>query len=138
MLNSPPHQSVFKLERSTPELFKYDVNPGDVISHTGEPTPYSWAGKFGRTTEATAGRVNSMKRTVRWDDGTVSKEVEILPFHLYGFAMSGDEGSLVFNLEKEWVGMVVGGDCNYAGYITPVSDIIADIEAKTGGTITLV
>ncbi|KFY00598.1 hypothetical protein O988_03221 [Pseudogymnoascus sp. VKM F-3808] len=83
------------------------------------------------------GRVNSMKRTVCWGDGVVSKEVEVLPFGTQ-FAEGGDDGSMVFNLKKEWVGMVVGGDSEYAGYITPAADIIADIEERTGGTITLI
>ena len=78
-----------------------------------------------------------MKRTVCWGDGVVSKEVEVIPFKLE-FAGGGDDGSMVFNVKKEWVGMVVGSDSEYAGYITPAADIIADIEARTGGIITLV
>ncbi|KFX89850.1 hypothetical protein V490_06778 [Pseudogymnoascus sp. VKM F-3557] len=138
VLNSLPERSKFPYWCASVELdFHYYAKLGDVISQIGIPAAFSWAGKFDRPPWATAGRVNSMKRTVCWGDGVVSKEVEVLPFGTQ-FAEGGDDGSMVFNLKKEWVGMVVGGDSEYAGYITPAADIIADIEERTGGTITLI
>ena len=113
---------------------RYNGSSTDVIFGTGEPVAFSWAAK---NTSGIWGTVNGMKRTVCWGDGVIPKEVEVIPSH-GRFAEGGDDGSMVFNLNKEWVGMVIGGDSVYAGYITPAADIIADIKARTGGTITLI
>ncbi|KFY75029.1 hypothetical protein V499_04984 [Pseudogymnoascus sp. VKM F-103] len=139
VLNIPPDDSKFyrPISRGVESIFSYRAEPDDVISRTGDPVAFSWAGKFHIGPWGTAGRVNSMERTVCWGDGMVSKEIEVIPIDIE-FAQGGDDGSMVFNAKKEWVGMVVGSDSEYAGYITPTADIIADIEARTGGTITLV
>ncbi|KFZ15271.1 hypothetical protein V501_02785 [Pseudogymnoascus sp. VKM F-4519 (FW-2642)] len=137
VLNLPPTQFPHPCSNEFEFVFNYRIKPRKVISQTSEPVAFSWAGKVNGGTWGTAGRVNSMKRTVCWGDGVVSKEIEVIPFK-GGFAEGGDDGSMVFNVKKEWVGMVVGSDSEYAGYITPAADIIADIEARTGGTITLV
>lgn len=109
----------------------------NVISETDEPVAFSWAVEVDSGSWGMAGRVNSMKRTVCWGDGVVSKEIEVIPCH-GSFEEGGDDGSMVFNVDEEWVGIVIGGDSEYAGYITPAADIIADIKARTGGTITLI
>lgn len=137
VLNSPVDDSKFSHKDRQAFTFLYRTEPGDVISRTAEPVAFSWAAKFHIGRWGTAGRVNSMERTVHWGDGVVSKEVEVIPFEM-AFAEGGDDGSMVFNLEKEWVGMVVGGDSEWAGYVTPAADIITDIEARTGGIITLI
>lgn len=137
VLNLPPTQFQRQCSNEFEFIFNYRMKPGKVISETSEPVAFSWAGKVDGGTWGTAGRVNSMKRTVCWGDGVVSKEIEVIPFKGQ-FAKGGDDGSMVFNVKKEWVGMVVGSDSEYAGYVTPAADIIADIEARTGGTITLV
>ncbi|KAL5350771.1 hypothetical protein ACLOAV_004340 [Pseudogymnoascus australis] len=140
VLNLPPSASRFSHPYSDHEEsppYNYYTKPGDVISRSGELTAFSWAAKFDRGAWGTTGQVNGMKRTVCWGDGVVSKEVEVIPLE-FSFAEGGDDGSMVFNAKKEWVGMVVGGDSEYAGYVTPAANIIADIEARTGGTITLV
>lgn len=131
-------------EKFTAQCFQgvpaYKVQPGDTISGTGDILKNTWYGKLGRTSQGTAAEYTRIKRTIAWDNGLVSDEYEFRTLHSGAqFARRGDSGSLVFNMRKEWVGMLIASDVyDETGFVTPVQDLIKDIEDKTGGTITLV
>ncbi|ELR05087.1 hypothetical protein VC83_00172 [Pseudogymnoascus destructans] len=139
MENMLPPRSAFDLQFKVPDFKDYKVAPGDRMSNIHELIPKSWVGKKGRTSGATAGRVGEMKRTVQWRNGMESEEFEAFS-HKSGreFAQPGDSGSMVFDLQGGWVGMVIGMDSREdCGYVTSAHELIADIEAKTKGKITL-
>lgn len=140
MVNSLPLRPAFSIQCLENGVLGYETKRGETISKTGKPEKFSWVGRsFLGMSRAIGGRVNSMERTVCWGNGMVSREVEVLQVDARKrFAEDRDEGSMVFNEAKEWVGMVVGADAGYAGYVTPAADIISDIETRTGGTITLI
>jgi hypothetical protein len=80
-----------------------------------------------------------IKGAIAWDDGSVSHEYEFTSIDSgTRFAQDGDAGSLVFNHEKEWVGMLFAVDrCTNCAFVTPVFELVRDIEEMTGWTITL-
>lgn len=118
----------------------YRAQEGDTVSGTNSIFGSRWYGKVGRTSDCTSAKHGLIKRAIAWDDGMVSHEYEFKAKGLGNrFALEGDEGSLVFNLEKEWVGMLIAADRSTdIGFVTPVSELMRDIEETTGGTITLV
>jgi hypothetical protein len=119
---------------------EYDVGPGEVVTRSGQLVKGDWVSKIGRG-GTTTGEVNAMKAVVYWENGMESKEIEIasLPDSRGGaFVIPGDSGSMVFNLNKEWVGMSIGRlSLSDSGYITLVQDLVDDIRETTGGTISL-
>ena len=117
----------------------YKVNEGDTICGTNNIFKDTWYGKVGRTTDGTAAEFNRITRDIEWDIGQDSDEYEFKSLHSgEQFARGGDSGSLVFNLQKEWVGMLFSSDRGQeCGFVTPVYELIKDIEEATGGTITL-
>lgn len=74
-----------------------------------------------------------------WSNGIVTEEYEFKTLHSsQEFALGGDSGSMVFNIEKEWVGMLFAADRNSElGFVTPVYELINNIKETIGGTITL-
>ncbi|OBT66975.1 hypothetical protein VE03_04235 [Pseudogymnoascus sp. 23342-1-I1] len=139
VVNSLPLRSAFSIQCLDNGHLRYETKRGETVSGTGKLEKFSWVGKSFFGWRPVGGRVNSLERTVCWDNGMVPREVEVLQADARGrFAEDRDEGSMVFNEAKEWVGMLVGADSGHAGYVTPAADIIADIKERTGGTITLV
>jgi hypothetical protein len=69
-----------------------------------------------------------------------TREIEIISLKSgEGWAFPGDSGAMVFNLQKEWVGMVFAADTGKeVGWITSAQDIIDDIKEMTSGEVTLV
>ncbi|KFY47122.1 hypothetical protein V494_00166 [Pseudogymnoascus sp. VKM F-4513 (FW-928)] len=123
-----------------PEFTTYRQNRslgGAITGVASHAPPRSWVARVYTGRAATAGRVNFMRRTVRWADGWITKETEVIAF--FGdFSGCADDGAMVFNEKKEWVGMLIGGDSECAGYITPAPYVIADIHIMTQGTVTLI
>ncbi|OBT79867.1 hypothetical protein VF21_01574 [Pseudogymnoascus sp. 05NY08] len=117
----------------------YIVQEGDTVSGINTIVKDTWYGKVGRTSDCTGAEFNVIQRVIEWDNGLVSDEYEFRTLHSgEEFAKGGDSGSLVFNLEKEWVGMLFAADpSTKCGFVTPVYELIKDIEETTGGTITL-
>lgn len=140
VLNSLPPRSAFSMQCLENGVLAYEIETGETISQTGKLEKNSWVGRsFLGMSRAIAGGLNSMERTVFWANGMVSREVEVLQVDARKrFTEDRDVGLLVFNEARARVGMVVGADSGYAGYLTAAADIIADIEARTGGTITLI
>ncbi|EKD20604.1 hypothetical protein MBM_01286 [Drepanopeziza brunnea f. sp. 'multigermtubi' MB_m1] len=141
---TPEHFASFLGDRFINEDVYFDI-PGQIIDTVGtlsEETvmkPMSWVAKQGRTSRITTGDLNELWSGVKWDDGTTSWEHQIFP--LIGgetFARPGDSGSLVHNVDKEWIGMMhCANTADDWGCFTSAQDIIDDIKLKTGGTITL-
>jgi hypothetical protein len=136
--NKPPPANF-----SLPELFNgrltYKVGADEVVLRCGTLDNGHWASKIGRTTDVTAGEVNAMSITVHWANGTESKEISVVSaIAAAPFAHNGDSGAMVFNLQKEWVGMVIGKlSHDDVVYVTLVQELIDDIREKTGGIIFL-
>lgn len=117
----------------------YRVKEGDAISGTSNSLRSKWYGKVGRTSRCTGAEQSPIKRAIAWDDGTLSHEYEFRSVDSGDrFAQVGDSGSLVFNLEKEWVGMLFAMERSTGiGFVTPAFELLRDIEETTGGTVTL-
>jgi hypothetical protein len=121
----------------------YSCNPGDTVSEIGElkgdRTNASWAAKRGRSTRDTAGELNALLSLINWVSGRGQTEEMIIasPIGALGvYARHGDEGSMVININKEWVGLLIATDCDMT-IMTPASVIVADVKQITGGRIKL-
>ncbi|KFZ25359.1 hypothetical protein V502_00164 [Pseudogymnoascus sp. VKM F-4520 (FW-2644)] len=136
--NLLPMKNQFKM-RSFHGVSAYRVQEADTVSGTNDTFNSRWYGKVGRTSEYTGAEQSLIKRAIAWDDGTVSHEYEFKSMDSGDqFAQVGDSGSLVFNLEKEWVGMLFAVERSMGiGFVTPAFELLRDIEETTGGTITL-
>lgn len=67
--------------------------------------------------------------TITYSNGTRSKEVEILSSLGCGyFAIASDAGAMVVNVEKQWVGMVIGRPGLNGWYMKLVRELFEDIE----------
>ncbi|KFX89542.1 hypothetical protein O988_08600 [Pseudogymnoascus sp. VKM F-3808] len=119
--------------------YDYIVQEGNTVSGTACIHNSSWYGKDGRTSDCTSAESGFIKRAIAWDDGSISHEYEHTSIDSdTRFAQDGDAGSLVFNHEKEWVGMLFAVDrCTNCAFVMPVFELVRDIEEMTGGTITL-
>lgn len=115
------------------------MQEGDTVSGTSNSLRSKWYGKVGRTSHCTGAEQSLIKRAIAWDDDTVSHEYEFKSIDSDDrFAQVGDSGSLVFNLEKEWVGMLFAMERSMGiGFVTPAFELLRDIEETTGDTITL-
>jgi hypothetical protein len=116
----------------------YNVKSDEVISKIGTTEAGEWVAKVGRG-GVRAAEVNAMNSVAYWENGTESKEIDIAGLEDIDFADPGDSGSMVINLNKEWVGILVGKvSYDNSGIVTSAQDVIDDIKAQTGGSISLV
>jgi hypothetical protein len=83
------------------------------------------------------GEVNSLRGTCNWSNGRVTKEIEIGILGGKNFASTGDSGSMVLNIKKEWIGMICQRSSCESAFITSAQEIIEDVKEKTGGIISL-
>ncbi|KAI9050539.1 hypothetical protein LZ554_005700 [Drepanopeziza brunnea f. sp. 'monogermtubi'] len=132
----------------------YDDVPGEIISSMALVTEQTvtvatrggvgarvyWGFKKGRTTDVTSGEIPSFKTFVNWGDNSTSWEHHITgSLGGFPFAQGGDAGSLIHNVDKEWMGILTGASSHdEAGYFISAKDVMDDIAAHAGGTITLV
>jgi hypothetical protein len=119
---------------------RYNATSGDVITSIAKTFKLDVVLKIGRSSGTTVGEISEMRRKVEWGGGVVSHEIEVKSIASgKEFARPGDYGSMVDNLALEWVGMVVAADpFAEIGFLTPAHDIVDDIQARMGGTITLI
>jgi hypothetical protein len=123
---------------------KYIATDNDVVSKVGAVTEGAWVVKTGRNLGdardgVTAGDTNAMNALIHRDNAPSTRET-VINNHVSGrqFAERGDFGSMVTNWNKEWVGIVMSGEStNDTAYMMLAQEIIDDVKAKTGGTITL-
>lgn len=143
--NTPPSRNQFPTDSNSFTYRKttlmYNVGHNETITEIGTWKLGEWVAKQGRTTNVTVGEINGFSVVTPWRDGDVemeTEEVQILPWSSK-FAQGGDSGSLIFNLKKQWVGIVWGSQAKEdSSSALSASEIVADIKNKTGGTITLV
>lgn len=137
--NKPPSKSHFKFSPkrlpAPPELYKQ--NEGSKVRHIGRAKKDDWVTKLGRSTGITSGRVNSMRRTVYWEEHQETTfETEILS-SFEDFAQPGDSGSMVLNTDGELVGLVFATDAFArefdVTFMTPIHLIQQDVEHMSGG-----
>ncbi|KFY30485.1 hypothetical protein V494_08146 [Pseudogymnoascus sp. VKM F-4513 (FW-928)] len=140
-----PVQNLLPMEdQFTEECFKdcpdYIVQEGEIVSGINSVIKKNtWHGKVGQTTDCTAGEFNMIPRDIAWPDGSFSEEYELKSIYYNEGFTRGDSGSLVFNIDKEWVGMLFAADGGRGcGFVTPACELLRDIEETTGGKITLV
>lgn len=112
-----------------------------VTSKFGKVTDGEWLTKYGRTSFTTAGYVNRMDRKVHWREYNMgSTEIEVIGLG-NAFAEPGDSGSAVINSRGEIVGLLIGMEpgngTENAGLVTPIEDLLADIEQREGVTLEL-
>lgn len=139
LLNKPPPANFSPVDLFFGAL-NYEVSADEVVSRCGVVSKGGWVSKTSRTTGITAGEVSAMKMTIDWRNGMQSKETQVNSI-LGGkhFGRGGDSGAMMFNLHKEWIGMLVGVlTQDDAGFMTPVQELLSDIREKTGGTVSLV
>ncbi|MCJ1341509.1 hypothetical protein MMC09_006805 [Bachmanniomyces sp. S44760] len=121
---------------------EYQMIRKSSVSSIGVLNPGDWVCKNGCSTKATAGEVNRMDRVVNWEEhtGFISSEMEVLGLG-HDFAAPGDSGSAVFNAAGELVGLMVGvepyANSQSSGIVTPIQDILEDVEKREGIKIVL-
>ncbi|KAK6580857.1 hypothetical protein PZA11_006345 [Diplocarpon coronariae] len=112
--------------------FVYAPTGNDFVHSLGRIKPGDWVVRQGRTSIG-HGQVNRIQRHVIWEEHPPSEEVEIMGFG-DDFGRAGDSGSWVVNRHFELVGMLIGMDrasSEDVGLVTPIHDIIDDIEKRT-------
>lgn len=144
--NKPPPASSFTKAGEMPSALGsksgYKMTKDSVVRHIGEMKKDSWVAKTGRTSKATAGFVNEMKRIVNWEQykDYCSEEVEVIGLG-NDFAQLGDSGSMVTNSSGELVGILFARDsCVHdydIGFVTSILDIFQDVKQQTGGVLSL-
>jgi hypothetical protein len=81
--------------------------------------------------------VNATQSTNYWENGTTSREIEVAELERgIDFALPGDSSAMVISLKKEWVGVLHGRLLK--GSLGLIQELMDDIKAKTGGSISLV
>ncbi|KIN07468.1 hypothetical protein OIDMADRAFT_174437 [Oidiodendron maius Zn] len=135
--NKPPAATFSPWQLFNGKL-EYKVNTGEVIFKSGSLVKGDWVAQVGRY-RVRAGEVNAMEAYIHWDNGLISKEIVIEELERgQSFAEPGDSGAMVINLKKEWVGMLHGrASQENFGFVTPTMELMDDIKAKTGGSISL-
>ena len=115
----------------------YEVEPDEIVQKSNSLIDGMWVTKSGRTTGVTTGEVHAMRAIINWQNGMTTREIVVLG--LAGdFVDCGDSGAMVTNLNKEWVGMVIGKDSSRTwAIVTSVEDLRDDINKGTGGSISL-
>jgi hypothetical protein len=116
----------------------YTVRPGEIVQKSGSLIDGMWVTKKGRTSGVTTGEVHAMRSIIDWENGMRTREIVILGFG-DDFVEPGDSGAMVTNLNKEWVGMVIGRETSSTAYgiVTSVTELRSDIDKGTGGNISL-
>jgi hypothetical protein len=118
-------------------LVPYVVKPDETVQKSNSLTEGMWVTKKGRTSGVTTGEVHAMRAIIDWQNGMTTREIVVLGFG-DDFVDHGDSGSMVTNLNKEWVGMVIGKDSPTTyGIVTSVAELRNDIDKGTGGSIAL-
>jgi hypothetical protein len=139
-VNQPPPPFFSRLHLFNRVIYEKPA-PNETVSRVGPMTDLpikNWVAKQGRMTNITAGDVQKLRETVRWDNGMISEEPVVHSAFGLKFTRPGDSGSMVVNAQKELVGMVIGvGVSPDRTYITPVQDIFDDIKENGGGIVTL-
>ncbi|CZR56657.1 uncharacterized protein PAC_06546 [Phialocephala subalpina] len=124
----------------------YKVKEGDFIQSISSYQPGERVTHRGRSTCGHA-RVGRLKRYIHWGDGEESHEDELFGEpgcvgQSINFAYRGDVGSWVVNQDGELVGILSAidiwtGSRTRSAFITPIHEIVEDIEKRTGGKISL-
>ncbi|KAL2062108.1 hypothetical protein VTL71DRAFT_6374 [Oculimacula yallundae] len=114
----------------------YDFPNERIATIASSPSPGSWMIKYGRASLTTAGVVNSIPGACYWrasnSHGAIIKTREIHVMNCNtntGVMMRpGDEGCMLYNEKKEWVGfgMAVDG-FDESAFVTPAREIVEDI-----------
>jgi hypothetical protein len=135
--NKPP--AAFTTQELWNGRLEYKVSPDEAVTNIGTPVKGEWVAKVGRSSSTTVGETNAIEEAVHWQNGTESKEITIASLTgSHGFVSHGDLGAMVFNLKKEWIGIVIGKlSHDDHGYVTSAQDLIDDIKERTGGTVSL-
>ncbi|EGD87452.1 hypothetical protein H112_05996 [Trichophyton rubrum D6] len=128
---SPSKQDTFSLSLCG----AFAMNPDSWVMSFGDVELGDWVSKYGRTSGTTYGKINHLRREVRWPSGERTYEMEVISPN-GEFSRPGDSGSMVVNSRGEFVGLVLATDSSTpfgVTYITPISHILRDINRMTGG-----
>ncbi|MCJ1436243.1 hypothetical protein MMC27_005621 [Xylographa pallens] len=101
----------------------------------------SWVTKQGRTTGTTNGIVSKMRREIHWPEPKMrSEEIEVFGTSA-DFALPGDAGSMVTDIDGALIGIVFGAETRIhgftVGFVTTFRDIVDDVKSYTTGTLSL-
>ena len=142
--NIPPPESSFvnDVDRYPSEAkgpIIYIADSDSRITSFGKMKLHDWVVKRGRTSGDTAGEVNRVGRTVKWEayNNWQTEEVEVIGLSR-DFVRPGDSGSFVTNRHRELVGMVIGmesvSDSHDVGIVSDITDIMEDVRALCGSS----
>jgi len=104
--------------------------------------------KKGRSTRLTWGNINGLKTDIHFmgePKGTFWSAYDIVSANGKDFSMGGDSGSFVLDSDGQLAGLLFAGsepkfgheaDLRH-GYVIPIGSVIDDIEAMTGGKVSL-
>lgn len=145
--NNPPPRTGLRLDdrAAFPKYGQesYMITADSIIRHFGDMKKDSWVIKNGRTTAVTSGIVNSMTRTIQWNNSSLLKEsaeVEVIGLTDV-FAHYGDSGSFVCDETGSLVGLLIGMDTSAGeyggGFVTPIMEIQADVNLMTNGFLSI-
>lgn len=87
----------------------------------------------------TYGRVSHIKHDCKLDgNDSVTSEYVVVGQKLMSFAQRGDSGAFVLNGRGRLVGLLIAGqeELNTA-YVTPIEEVMRDIQDVTGQKVTL-
>lgn len=94
------------------------ITADSIIRQFGVMKKDSWVVKNGQTTAVTSGKVNSMTRTIQWDNSSLlkeSEEVEVIGLTDV-FAHYRDSGSFVCDETGALVWLLIGMDLSAGEY----------------------
>lgn len=137
--NKPPPRSRFR-KNDPPRNLSYMAEKDPEIQRISTFDDRDILCQSGRTSGATWGYVNPLRRNINWEGNHLSAEWEVIPSAQH-FAALGDSGALVTNVKGELVGLLTAMDVGTmgfgSGFFTPIEDVMRDVEKLTGGRLCL-
>lgn len=119
----------------------YDPKPDDKITKISPLGQGTWVIKD-QAGFIPRGQVNAMYSRAKLADGSETREWEVMCLPRDGSGMyveRGEGGAMLVNRKLEWVGMVWGSSGIGGGaLVMDAGEILEDVEARTGGTVSLV
>ena len=132
--NAPPE----KLTQQQLREIEYEPTPSQRVTSWRAPKVGEWVIRSGRTS-LRQGTINRVGRSIKWENRPESEEMEVVGID-DEFGDAGDSGSWVLDQRFNLVGVMFGVDSRGSencGVITPIQDLIEDIEKRTGCIVTL-
>ncbi|KAI9762376.1 MAG: hypothetical protein M1840_001269 [Geoglossum simile] len=118
----------------------YDfLSERDVVSSMAPLTLDDHVVKAGSTSRTTYGRVSHIKHDCNIPgNGSITSEYVVVGQKGRPFAFQGDSGAFVVNGNGKLAGILIAGqDQLGTAYVTPITEVMRDIQEVTGHEVTL-